>query len=63
MEVSINKLINQARQYEPSISVYCDNTYGEILIKGNIVFNTRGFAAMAVISGYLAGFIRANLKN
>ena len=61
MENSIKQLINQARQYEPSISVYCDNAYGEILIKGNIVFNTRGFESMAVISGYLSGFIRANL--
>ena len=27
MENSIKQLINQAMQYEPSISVYCDNAY------------------------------------
>jgi hypothetical protein len=61
MELSLLQLLNQARQFEPSLSVYCDNRYGQVSIRGKIVLDTQGFAAESVISGFLSGFINANL--
>ena len=61
MEMTLLQMLNHARQYEPSLSVYCDNRYGQVSIKGNVVFDTHGFASEAVVSGFLSGFINANL--
>jgi hypothetical protein len=61
MKTTLNQLVDMARKHEPSLNVYCDRTHGQVSIKGMVVFDTRGFAAESVVTGYLSGFIRAKL--
>lgn len=55
---SIADLLKLVRIFCPSISVRIVGFYGEIIIDGEVVFNTQGPASEAVISGYLSGMIK-----